>query len=108
MARSHGCTALRSGPGRRAVLGGDVMHIARLVFLLALGATTEGGPPATPAEPVGPGVPSIASTDVFAERTGGYFAYRIPALETAPDGSILAFAEARKYNLDDPGFGQQD
>jgi sialidase-1 len=48
------------------------------------------------------------STDVFVERTGGYFAYRIPAVETAPDGSVLAFAEARKYNLDDPGFGKQD
>jgi sialidase-1 len=48
------------------------------------------------------------STDVFVERTGGYFAYRIPAIESAPDGSILAFAEARKYNLDDPGFGKQD
>jgi sialidase-1 len=50
----------------------------------------------------------IESTDVFKERTGGYFAYRIPALETAADGSLLAFAEARKYNLDDPGFGKQD
>jgi sialidase-1 len=48
------------------------------------------------------------STDVFTEGTGGYFAYRIPALETAPDGSLLAFAEARKYNLGDPGFGKQD
>jgi sialidase-1 len=48
------------------------------------------------------------SADVFVERTGGYFAYRIPALETAADGSLLAFAEARKYNLDDPGFGKQD
>ena len=31
-----------------------------------------------------------------------------PGIETAPDGSLLAFAEARKYNLDDPGFGKQD
>jgi sialidase-1 len=46
--------------------------------------------------------------DVFASATNGYFAYRIPAIETAPDGSLLAFAEARKYNLDDPGFGKQD
>ncbi len=48
------------------------------------------------------------STDVFVEREGGYFAFRIPAIETAPDGSLLAFAEARKYNLDDPGYGNQD
>ena len=53
-------------------------------FALAAGslcATTAGAPP--------------ESTDVFVERTGGYFAYRIPAIETAPDGSLLAFAEAR-------------
>ena len=49
-----------------------------------------------------------SSTDLFVERTGGYFAYRIPAIETAADGSVLAFAEARKYNLGDPGFGRQD
>ncbi len=46
--------------------------------------------------------------DVFVSGQGGYFAYRIPAIETAADGSLLAFAEARKYNLDDPGFGKQD
>ncbi len=49
-----------------------------------------------------------ASVDVFAGGTGGYFGYRIPAIETAPDGTLLALAEARKYNLDDPGFGKQD
>ncbi len=33
--------------------------------------------------------------DVYVSGTGGYFAYRIPAIETAPDGSLLALAEAR-------------
>jgi hypothetical protein len=51
---------------------------------------------------------SPETTDVFVERTGGYFAYRIPAIECAADGSLLAFAEARKYNLDDPGCAKQD
>ena len=48
------------------------------------------------------------STDVFVEHTGGYFAYRIPAIETSPDGSLLAFAEARKYDRGDPGYKDQD
>ena len=52
--------------------------------------------------------PMPIHVDVFVSGTEGYFAYRIPAIETAPDGSLLAFAEARKYNLDDPGFGKQD
>ncbi len=46
--------------------------------------------------------------DVYVSGTEGYFAYRIPVIETAPDGSLLAFAEARKYTLDDPGYGKQD
>jgi len=46
--------------------------------------------------------------DVFVSGTQGYHTFRIPAIETAPDGSLLAFAEARKYNADDPGYGKQD
>ena len=49
-----------------------------------------------------------SNVDVFVSGTEGYFAYRIPAIETAADGSLLAIAEARKYNLEDPGFGKQD
>jgi sialidase-1 len=52
--------------------------------------------------------PMLQQTDVLASGQDGYFAYRIPALETAPDGSLLAFAEARKHNLGDPGFERQD
>jgi len=46
--------------------------------------------------------------DVFVSGKDGYHAYRIPALETAPDGSLLAFAEARKYNLGDPGMEKNE
>lgn len=46
--------------------------------------------------------------EVFISGQDGYAAYRIPALETAPDGSLLAFAEGRKYTLGDPGFGRQE
>ena len=50
----------------------------------------------------------LKHTDVFIAGESGYHTYRIPAVETAPDGSLIAFAEARKYNADDPGFGKQD
>ncbi len=45
---------------------------------------------------------------VFAAGQEGYFAYRIPALAVAADGTLLAFAEARKNNLSDPGGQGQE
>ena len=50
--------------------------------------------------------PLLTHTDVFTSGTDGYHTYRIPTIETAPDGSLIAFAEARKYNADDPGLRQ--
>jgi sialidase-1 len=52
--------------------------------------------------------PLLTNTDVFVSGQDGYHTYRIPAIEAAPDGSLIAFAEARKYNAADPGFGKQD
>jgi len=52
--------------------------------------------------------PLFQQVDVFVSGQDGYFAYRIPAIQTAPDGTVLAFAEARKYNLGDPGKEGQD
>ncbi len=42
---------------------------------------------------------SLAHLNVFVSGKDGYNCYRIPAIEVAPDGSLLAFAEARKYNV---------
>ncbi len=52
--------------------------------------------------------PLLEQTDVFTSGRDGYTAYRIPAIEVAPDGSLLAFAEARKYGLGDPGYAKQE
>ncbi len=52
--------------------------------------------------------PLITHTDVFRSGVEGYHSYRIPAIVTAPDGSLLAFAEGRKENRSDPGGGDID
>ncbi|MBN2477356.1 MAG: exo-alpha-sialidase, partial [Pirellulales bacterium] len=46
--------------------------------------------------------------DVYVSGKDGYAGYRIPAIETAVDGTLLAFAEARKHNLSDPGGKGQE
>lgn len=55
-----------------------------------------------------PAETQLTHVDVFTSGQDGYFGYRIPAIETAPDGSLVAVCEARKHNLSDPGFGKQD
>ena len=52
--------------------------------------------------------PLFTSVDVFQSGTDGYHTFRIPAVATAPDGSLIAFAEGRRENRHDPGGGDID
>jgi len=72
---------------------------AQLIFCILLAVTSYASRCAQP---------EIRHADVFTSGLDGYHSYRIPAIETAPDGSQLAFAEARRYNRADPGMEEND
>ena len=50
----------------------------------------------------------VEHIDVFRAGEGGYHSYRIPTIVTAADGALVVFAEARKDNRGDPGYGDID
>ena len=79
------------------------MNDYRAVLLLSLGLLLQGC--ANKQEVI---QQEIFHVDVFASGRDGYHTYRIPAIETAPDGSLLVFTEARKYNRHDPGMQGND
>ena len=46
---------------------------------------------------------NTSSPDLYVENTGGYRQFRIPAVALTSDGTLLAFAEGRKYSGSDTG-----
>ncbi len=50
----------------------------------------------------------LLRTEVFTEGEDGCHTYRIPAVTQAGNGTILAFAEGRRDNAEDPGGGHID
>jgi len=55
-----------------------------------------------------PAEPPRMDVDVYRAGQDGYHTYRVPAIEIAPDGSLLVIAEGRKYTDQDPGYKGQE
>lgn len=65
-------------------------------FLIAVSL---GFPPISYAQPqVLDAEPQYSISTVFRQGDGGYYSFRIPAIVRANDGTLLAFAEGRKYS----------
>lgn len=74
------------------------MKFLAALLLTVLPALSGGRAGAAPPEAGRPG-----PVDVLTGGQGGYFAYRIPSLVTAPNGDLLVICEARKTDLNDDG-----
>src|SRR5882757_3876989 len=48
-------------------------------------------------------VPSFSETVPFVSGQGGYYTYRIPAIVSSTNGTLLAFCEGRKNSSSDSG-----
>jgi len=85
---------------RRALHPFPVLHAGLIVLCLA--AVLSQGTATTSAAVI------FEQTDVFVSGTEGYHTFRIPAIQVAPNGTLLAFAEGRRDNMYDPGGGDID
>jgi sialidase-1 len=81
------------------------MRIAWILLTVALLAVTAvgGEPSAVQAESASSPIAEPGGTNLFTKGDGSYHTYRIPALVTTKNGTILAFCEGRKSSASDTG-----
>lgn len=81
-----------------------LISIIEIVFVLCLLVRCGGDDTPSPAE--GPDVPPATNnsyTFIYKKNDNGYACFRIPAIVKTKSGTLLAFAEARKFGCGDEG-----
>ncbi len=79
------------------------MNVAKALLILAFYVSTVAAQTASVAQEEKPAIDTLTCTKLFTSGEGPYHTYRVPAIATTKNGTILAFCEGRKNSAADSG-----